>query len=140
MGIIEAEEPSWVEHRRHARMDARLKATFRVLKEEGANCLTLGPEMAPRLGQGLATRDISEGGVGLAGELSLLGGRPLEQGLLLLVEIWPPEEPEPLLLRGRVAWCRPVGPAFSAGICFEDQGPATKEKLCQLLRRYSLGA
>jgi len=140
MGIIEAEEPSWVEHRRHARMDARLKATFRVLKEEGAHCLSVGPDAAPALGEGLATRDISEGGVGLEGEISLLGGRPLELGLLLQVEIWPPEEPEPLLLRGRVAWCRPAGTAFSAGISFDDQSPEAKEKLSQLLRRYSLGA
>jgi hypothetical protein len=140
MGIIEAEEPSWVEHRRHARVDARLKATFRVLKEEATHCLSVGPEPAQSLAEGLATRDISEGGVGLAGEISLLGGRPLEPGLLLQVEIWPPEEPEPLLLRGRVAWCRPDGTAFSAGICFEDQGPEAKEKLSQLMRRYGLGA
>ncbi len=140
MGIIEAEEPSWVEHRRHARLDARLKATFRVLEEEGAPRLSVGPEAAPDLGPGLATRDISQGGVGVEGEMSLLGGRPLEPGLLLQVEIWPPEELEPLLLRGRVAWCRPADSAFSAGISFEDPGPEGRERLCQLMRRHGLGA
>ena len=106
-----------VEHRRHARTTVEIAAE-----------VTVGHETVAA-----ATQNVSEGGAALTLDLRLDEGMKL--GLLLILTQDGIEDPdrEPFECTATVAWVRPSGAQFLAGVAFVDPSPTQRSRLREFL-------
>ena len=119
------EEPGYIEKREYERVTKLFKVDFREVSEdlfrhlmeegefEEAPIMELADEEAVET----STTDVSEGGLGLQGDLRLRGNRPLKVGKRLLVECYLPEESIPVRALATVMWVKP-GNKPEAGLMF----------------------
>jgi hypothetical protein len=105
--------------REHQRYDIRVSAEVSLHQGEPMTCVT---------------RDLSLGGVGVDTEWPLPEGVPISVELFVVVDDIEDETTTPLLLAGRVAWCRKRAERdFFAGIQFVDLNVNQSTVLQQLV-------
>jgi hypothetical protein len=136
---IEAMEPGVLERRRHERADLRLRVEFRVVDRDAA-LMGLGEmekqNAAEAVSHEVFTDNISESGFKVSGEMQLLGGRPLETGSFLVMELEMPDTRQLIQAMGAVAWSRWVEKAnrFEAGIALLATNHGDIESIARLVR------
>ncbi|MCA9609587.1 MAG: PilZ domain-containing protein [Myxococcales bacterium] len=102
-----------VEHRRHTRYTVEIAAE-----------VTVGHETVAA-----STQNVSEGGAALTLDVRLDEGATFGVTLLLTQDGIEDPDHEPFESRATVAWVRPAGAQFLAGIAFVDPSPAQKARL-----------
>jgi hypothetical protein len=91
--------------------------------------------LSPGVSVSCVTRDLSVGGVGIEADRVLPDGQRVEVELFIVVDDIEDEATTPLVLTGKIAWCRPLGELqYLAGIQFVDLDAARTEYLAKLLR------
>lgn len=137
---IEAMEPGVLERRRHERADMRMRVEFRVVDRDLA--LSSVGEMEKRESENapkhaVFTDNVSESGFKVSGEMQLLGGRPLESGTFLVMELEMPGTRRLVQAMGAVAWSRWVEKAnrFEAGIALLATNHGDLESLSELVKQ-----
>lgn len=127
---ISSPEPAWLERRQAERVEAKLKVTFRELRNEDAdsavhameesNVLLLAYQARAKHPSDIMeaqTRDISVSGIRLGGEMQLLAGRTLSPGIFLELDITDPETQFSVRAIAMVAWSRQgQDKTFEAGL------------------------
>lgn len=107
------------ETRAHPRYEIRVSAELTLHTGEHLTCVT---------------RDLSMGGLGVDSERPLVEGAPLQLELFVVVDDIEDETTLPLLVQGKVAWCRMKSEMeFLAGIQFIDVDPEQRSYLQQLV-------
>jgi c-di-GMP-binding flagellar brake protein YcgR len=129
MTTIKADESGWIEKRHHERVEIRLKTSFKVLAP--ADLAEAGMLKG-------VTRDVSLGGVLIEGDLQLVGGRCLEPGTRVALEVWAPGMVESVSALALVAWNRVATPeGYTMGLQFESMEPENLARLRKILRQAS---
>ncbi len=98
--------------------------------------IRISAELTPEHGEALTctTRDLSMGGVGVDMERPLPEGAALSVELFVVVDDIEDETTVPLLVKGKVVWCRMKSPVeFLAGIQFLDVSQEQRTYLSQLV-------
>jgi c-di-GMP-binding flagellar brake protein YcgR len=116
--------PSQSQRRLHARLDLRMSAEIRTARSVFT----------------ATTRDLSEGGAGLAAERPLEEGEEVALGLFLVLDDVETDTP-PLWVKARVAWIGETDDGHhTAGVRFEVITPEQQAWLRQVLGQLSGGA
>jgi c-di-GMP-binding flagellar brake protein YcgR len=115
--------PAPTQRRQHARLDLRMSAEIRTSRSVFT----------------ATTRDMSEGGAGLAAERSLEEGEEVALGLFLVLDDVETDTP-PLWVKARVAWIGETdGGHHTAGVRFEVITPEQRAWLRQVLGQLGSG-
>jgi c-di-GMP-binding flagellar brake protein YcgR len=116
--------PSQTQRRLHARLDLRMSAEIRTARSVFT----------------ATTRDLSEGGAGLASERPLEEGEEVALGLFLVLDDVETDTP-PLWVKARVAWIGETDDGHhTAGVRFEVITPDQQAWLRQVLGQLGGGA
>lgn len=120
--------PQAQQRRQHKREDLCFRVRFGLLRDQDAfNVLdqiqAAGP--TPDGTEVAYMQNISNGGLGLCGELAVLRGHRLKEGDFLSLEIHPPRTAATLRCVGSVAWVElaPSAGIFRAGVSFVAVNP-----------------
>ena len=141
-------EKSYIEKRQDERVVAKLEITFQRLTEDEARAdmqsgkyrdvfaggnLNEG-DVAEEDSMKAFTENISISGLKLIGDLQLVGGEPLTEGMALRVAIQVPEAPQTIAAIARVVWTAPAGEGrHTAGLFFEAINKSDVDKVSRFL-------
>src|SRR5262252_2904909 len=121
MSPIPPHPDSSTARRQHERRDLRMSAEVRTLRSVFT----------------ATTRDLSEGGAGLACDRPLEEGEEVTLGLFLVLDDVEADSP-PLWVKAHVAWARPVeDQRFAAGVRFDGLSEEQRAWLRQILKEIS---
>ena len=107
------QDSAWLEKRDDERKTVRLEIKFKLVEKDEANRILESDDFSHALTRaessskdphGAHTQNLSISGLKLVGDISLVGGKALQLGDQLLVEIQVPDAPIPVHTLATVVW------------------------------------